>query len=118
MHLLRLVGTHPTVVGMIDTAARTDEWAKFRMSMLDLDVDSKVLHDPFAVMMTMRTDAGLKFPAMMIVMHVGDSGIPWSANMSALSDFKRVGMHSITWGFSRSAHRKMREAGFNVAANS
>lgn len=115
MHLLRLVATHPMVIGHMETAARTSRWAKFQMHMQDLDVDCVLLPDPFAAMLSMAGDKMLKFSAFMLVMHVCDSGIAWGAKLNELSDYKRVGLHSTAWGFSIDGHKRMVEAGFNVA---
>ncbi len=114
MHLLRLVVTHPVIFGQMEKAARENKWAAFRAQMAELDVDAKVLIEPFAILLSMKADRDLMYPAMQIVMHVGDSGTPWSANMNAMADYKRVGNHSISWGFSRASHRLMRKAGFSV----
>ncbi len=114
MNLLRLVYSHPIVCSQMETAARMNQWAKFRADMLAIDVSCEVLHDPFAIWMIMKHDAGLVWPDMAIILPIGSSGIPWTSTLSTLSDYKRVGMHSITWGFSRASHRKMAKAGIHV----
>ena len=114
MHLLRIVTTHPVVIVMMEEAARRNHWASFRSLMLDMDVQCTVLMEPFALLMTMKGDANLVYPAIELVMPIGNSGTPWSANLNSMADYKRVGNHSISWGFDRASHRRMKLAGFNV----
>ncbi len=114
MHLLRLIATHPVVAGQMERAARENKWARFRTAMAEIGIDCKVLIEPFAILMSMQSDKYMMYPDMHIVMHVGDSGTPWCSNLTAMADYKRVGHHSISWGFSRFAHKQMRKAGFSV----
>ncbi len=128
MHLLRLVVTHPVVFGQMEKAARENKWAEFRAQMAEIDVDAKVLIKvPFVTLLSMKSDSGLMYPDMHIVMHVSDSGIPWNATrplyrptvytLNTMADYKRVGNHSISWGFSRASHRLMRKEGFSMTSS-
>ena len=114
MHLLRIVTTHPVVVAMMEDAARKNQWASFRSRMADMGVYGRTLNEPFAVMLMMRSETDLLFPAMEIVQHIGDSGTPWSSTLNSMADYKRLGHHSVSWGFDRAGHKRMVKAGFNV----
>lgn len=115
MHLMRMIATHPIFRSQVERAAQYHQWYEFKNQMDDIGIEAKVMPShPFAVVCRMKHDKRVKYPAIMLVMHVADSGSPWCANLNGISDYRRVGTFAMTWGFDSNATKQLIKDGFDV----
>lgn len=128
MNMMRFVASHPTFISKLEKAARLSQssgylhsdmrWLQFRSFLDTLDINSRVLPRPAALMCVMDFQKARVYTDFLIIMSARDSDIPWCANLNALCDYRRVGLYSVSWAFNKDTHKKMVKEGFNVATNS